>query len=889
VALTPGARLGIYEITSHIGEGGMGQVYRARDTKLDRDVAIKILPDVFAHDSDRLARFQREARTLASLNHPNIAIVHGLEQAGDVQALVMELVEGDDLSQVIARGPIPLDEALPIAKQIAEALEGAHEHGIIHRDLKPANIKVRSDGTVKVLDFGLAKATVPIGAASASVSMSPTITTPAMTHAGIVLGTAAYMSPEQARGRAVDKRSDVWAFGAVLFEMLTSGRAFPGEDVTDVIVSVISKEPDWTALPASTPVSVRLLLRRCLDKDPKRRLRDIGEARVALESSFETPAPLTKAATSVSTSRARQIWMPAFAIAAVLAAVLAIPTVRHLRETPPTAPPETRTDIITPVTSDPASFALSPDGRQIVFVASVDGAPRLWLRLLTSTTAQPLAGTEGAAAPFWSPDSRSVAFQGGNALKRIDLAGGPPRNLGPSTSGGGGTWNANGVIVFAANGASGLTRVADTGGISVAVTTLGPRQASHRFPHFLPDGRRFLFLVTGVSDTAGIYLGAIDASAPMRLTEANSSASYLPAGWLLWVRGGALAAQRLDVERKVLTGSPVTLAERVTVDSLGRSAISAAPTGLVAYRTGADNQRQLRWVDRSGISRGTVGDPDAAGLVDPRVSPDGRRVAVTRVVQGNSDLWIMDGTRTRRMTFDPSFERSPVWSPDGTRMVFHSARIGPGDLYQKLASGVEEPLVMSGQRKTATSWSSDGRFVLYHSADQTNNIDLWVVPMTGDRTPSVLLKTPFREGYGTFSPDGRWIAYQSDESGRPEIYVRPFVAPGDRVPVAAPTGSPSLVSTAGGIHPVWRPDGKELYYLDPTSTIMAAPIAVTGSTLEPGSPVRLFTARIVGGGLDSAQRRQYDVAPDGRFLINTVLDDAAPITLLQNWNPQGAK
>jgi serine/threonine protein kinase/Tol biopolymer transport system component len=892
LALTPGTRLGVYEVTAQIGEGGMGQVFRARDTKLDRDVAIKILPEAFAHDSDRLARFQREAKTLASLNHPNIAAIYGLEESGGMTALVMELVEGEDLSQRIARGAIPLDDALPIAKQIAEALEAAHEHGIIHRDLKPANIKVRPDGAVKVLDFGLAKALDPSPSAT-DVSQLPTITSPAMTRMGVIMGTAAYMSPEQARGKAVDKRADIWAFGVVLFEMLTAQRAFPGEDLTDTLAAIVKLDPKWDAVGADVPARVRQVLRVCLQKDPRQRAQAMGDVRLALEGAFETTAPQTTVATS-SRPRGRLAWMVA-AVAVLVAAALAIPALRYLRETPP---PETRTEINTPATNRPTDFALSPDGRQIVFVASGDGASRLWLRSLATTTAQPLAGTEGASAPFWSPDNRSVGFFAGAALKRLDLGGGAPQTLAPAGNGSGGTWNADSVIVFAP-GAAPLMRVSATGGAAVAVTTLGPQQPRQSSPWFLPDGRRFLFFTSGGPDTTGIYLGALDGSAPTRLTPADSAGVYLPAGpgpaeafrgggWLLWVRAGAVVAQRLDLDRKALTGDPVTLADGVATGGNFRSAVSVAATGLVAYRTGTGNQRQLTWVDRSGTARGTVGDPDGNNLGNPRVSPDGRRVVVNRTVQGNSDIWLLDGARTSRFTFDAAADRAPLWSPDGTRIVFRSNRTGPSDLYQKLASGagVEERIVASDQSKVATSWSADGRFLLYFSSDQTS--DLWVVPMMGDRTPSVFLKTPFSEGYGEFSPDGRWVAYNSNESGRDEIYVRPFVPP-SRDASADKPGGQWQVSTAGGVIPVWRPDGKELYYLNPAGAMMAAPITVTGATLAPGAPVRLFPTRIVGGG-DTGQGRQYDVAPDGRFLINTVLDSAdAPITLLMNWNPEGKK
>jgi Tol biopolymer transport system component len=888
LALSPGTRLGVYEITAPIGEGGMGQVYRATDTTLGRQVAIKILPDAFAADPERLARFEREAKTLASLNHPHIAAIYGFEKSGGTHALVMELVEGDDLSQRIARGAIPVDEALPIAKQIAEALEAAHEQGIIHRDLKPANIKVRADGTVKVLDFGLAKALASTSAMSASASMSPTIT-PAMTQAGMILGTAAYMAPEQARGKTTDKRSDIWAFGCVLYEMLAGMRAFGGEDFTVTLARVIEREPDFDALPSTVPARISQAVRICLRKDSKQRVGDIRDVRLALEGAFETTAP--QAAATAAAPRGRLAWIAAFGVAAVLAAALAIPAVRYLRETPPA---ETRVDIVTPATDQPAMFALAPDGRQIVFVASGDSTSSLWLRSLATTTAQRLAGTEAAQYPFWSPDSRSLGFFAGGALKRLDLGGGAPQTLAPAFVGFGGTWSADGVILFAPGPIGPLMCVSATGGAAAAVTMLGSQQTGHIWPHSLPDGRRFLFYARGAPDTTGVYLGTFDGRASTRLTPADSAGVYLPSGWLLWVRAGTLVAQRLDLAQAALTGEPVTVADGVAVDDgVFRSAVSVAATGLVGYRTGEGSQRQLTWFDRSGTAWGTVGDPDGNGLSNPRVSPDGRRVAVIRTVQGNTDVWLLDGARRSRVTFDAARDDAPLWSPDGTRIVFRSNRTGQYDLYQKLTSGagMEERLVASDQVKLPTSWSADGRFLLYFSdVPQRTDFDLWVVPMAGERTPSVFLKTPFREMWGAFSPNGRWVAYTSNESGRMEIYVRPFVAPGAAGTAAGAAGGQWQVSTAGGTYPVWRSDGKELYYLNRAGAMMAAPITVTGLTVEPGAPVVLFPTRIFGGGLDAPQSRQYDVALDGRFLINTELDSAdVPITLLQNWHPEEKK
>ena len=558
------------------------------------------------------------------------------------------------------------------------------------------------------------------------------------------------------------------------------------------------------------------------------------------------------------------------------AAALAIPAVRYLRETPAPLPPETRVDIVTPASAQPTSFALSPDGRQIVFVASDDKVSRLWLRSLSTTAAQPLTGTEGAIYPFWSPDGDSVGFFAGGALKRLDLGGGAPQTLAPAANGRGGTWNADGVIVFAPNLTSPLMRVSATGGAATPVTTLGPQHAGHLDPQFLPDGRRLLFTVDGLADVNGIYLGGLDGGSPTQLASVVSSGVYAPAGWLLWVRAGSLIAQRLDVQRPALTGEPVALADGVDTDSIaGRIAVSVAATGMVAYRSGGA-QRQLAWFDRSGTMRGVVGEPTDT-VLQPRVSPDGRRVAVVNSVQDNRDIWLLDGARASRFTFDAGQDHFHVWSPDSTRMVYRSPRGTSGALYSKLTSGagVEEELLRTDQSLAPTSWSADGRFLLYLAIDPETNADLWVLPMSGqaeDRKPFVFLKTPFREAYGTFSPDGRWVAYHSNESGRPEIYVRPFIPPGATGTVTTAAGGQWQVSAAGGIHPLWRSDGKELYDINPDGAMMAAPITVTRNSLEPGAPVVLFPTRIYGGGADIQLGRQYDVTADGRFLINTVLE-----------------
>jgi eukaryotic-like serine/threonine-protein kinase len=544
MALAPGARLGPYAISASIGAGGMGEVYRATDTTLGRQVAIKILPDAFASDPERLARFEREAKTLASLNHPNIAQIYGFEKSNDLHALVMELVEGPTLADRIERGPIPVDEALPIAKQIAEALEAAHGQGIIHRDLKPANIKVRPDGIVKVLDFGLAKLAETGGTAAANsvmMSNSPTITSPAlMTGVGMLLGTASYMSPDQAKGRSVDKRADVWAFGCVLYEMLTGRRAFAGDDVSDTLANVLKTQPDWNALPQETPLSIRRLLRRCLEKDPKRRLHDIADACLEIDDAQSGSIETGLAGSTTSNFRQRLAWV----VAGLGALIAVVATVWAARTSSLDSLPEMHVDIVTPETSDPVSLALSPDGRQLVFAAVLAGRPSLWLRTLNSATERRLEGTDGARYPFWSPDSASVGFFADNRLKTVDVSTGAVKVLVNATPGRGGTWNRDGVILYSSAQNQTLFRISAAGGERVAgVTRLEGQQSGHCFPQFLPDGRHFFFYAEGPPEAKGVYLGELDGSGPRRLIDADSVPVYV-SGRLLFVRQGSLVRSR---------------------------------------------------------------------------------------------------------------------------------------------------------------------------------------------------------------------------------------------------------------------------------------------------------------------------------------------------------
>lgn len=892
MSLHVGQHLGSYEITSLLGKGGMGEVYRAHDSKLKRDVAIKVLPEEFSRDSERVSRFQREAEVLAALNHQNIAAIHDLQIAGQTRFLVLEFVEGDSLAGMLAkRGALPADEAFQIASQICDALEAAHEKGIVHRDLKPANVKVMPDGKVKVLDFGLAKALEP-SPANAGLSNSPTLSM-AATNAGIILGTAAYMSPEQAKGRPVDRRTDIFAFGCVLYEMLAGRPAFDGDDVTEILGRVVTAEPDWSRLPAGTLPSIERLLRRALKKDARRRLGDIRDARIEIEEAG-TEAEGSPAARSAR--GARLAWI--VAAAAVLAAALfAVPAVRYLRQTPP---PEMRVEIGTPSTPSPLHFALSPDGQYIVFVAAGDGPPRLWLRALDKTEAQPIAGTNGAEFPFWSADSRSIGFFAASKLYRIDIAGGPPQVLANAPRGYGGAWNADGTILFTPTGASPLSRVAASGGDPVAVTRLDPPlHVSHRFPQFLPDGRHFLFYDTSISlEAQGIYLGSLDGGEPKRLTAADTAGAYLRPDRVIFVRQGALVARRLDVARAELMGDPVTLADPVGYDAvflLGGFSVSA--DGRVAYRGGGAGRVQLTWFDRTGKAVGVAGDPDGNNLQYPELSPSGRHVALQRTVQNNTDVFLMDLVRggLTRFTFDAARDMDPLWSPDGTWIAFRSDRKGP-NLYLKPSSGVgaEELLWETANVKVPQDWSRDGRFLLYYEVDPKTARDLWAVDMSGanasppgrsnqvmtakERKPRVVVNTPFDETRAQFSPDGRFVAYQTNEPGQFEIFVQPFPEANGKW----------QVSTGGGTEPRWRADGKELYFLAPDGKMMAVAVTAPGATFEAGLPVALFPTRIVSGGVGAVNRPQYAVSRDGRFLINQPVEEstASPITLILNWNPE---
>ena len=873
-----GTQLGPYDILALVGSGGMGDVYRARDRTLGRDVALKLLPPGVAGDPDREARFGREARLLAALNHPHIATIHGIEETPGTRALVMELVEGPTLAERLAAdawrrtsADAVIADTLRIARQIAEALEAAHARGVIHRDVKPANIKFTLDGSVKVLDFGLATAFSRDGA-DHDLSHLPTMTAADLRSGGIV-GTPAYMSPEQARGEAIDKRTDIWAFGCVLFEMLSGRCAFPGRTISDTIAAILEREPAWDALPSQTPPGIHRLLRRCLQKDADRRLHDIADARIEIDDAA-SGAPEAQAARAPRPA-APLLWT---GLGALLATTIAI-GVWNMRPAP--ALPESRLEIVTPPSRD-AALAVSPDGLKVVFAAAANGPSQLWLRALDSPAARPLPGTDHGTTPFWSPDSRSIAFFADARLKRVDIDGGSVRTLTASAAVPlGGSWNRDGTIIFADSPGGPISRISETGGERSAVTRVdAPRQRGHFFPRFLPDGRHFLFFVSGTSEVRGVYLGDLDGPGTTRLLESDSPAEYASSGHLLFMRGTRLMAQRFNLRE--LAGEAWSIDDHLSRDT----ALSASASGPIVYRGAPadDGERQLVWVDRTGRELDKVRYADTAAL-GPSLSHDGRHIAAYRFEQGNMDIWTYEMRRRAwdRLTFDQGDDIYPLWSHDDRSIVFAGVRKGgPLSLYRKIVGSgqdEEELLLQTASGGFPMDWSGDGRFVLYQDFNPRFGLDIWALPLEGERKPFEVVRTDFNETMPQFSPDGRWIAYQSDKTGRVEIYLRPF--PG--------AGPDTRASTEGGGQVRWNPDGRELFYVGADDRLMSVALTFTDAkTVEPANPVALFATKI-GSTATLVYRQQYLVGRDGQsFILNSVVSEASssPITVILNWKPR---
>jgi Tol biopolymer transport system component len=898
MSLAPGVRLGAYEVIGLLGAGGMGEVYRARDTKLERDVAIKVLPAAVAQDPERLARFKREAQVLASLSHPHIGAIYGFEDSTGVGALVLELVEGPTLADRIAAGPIPIDEALPIARQIADALEAAHERGIIHRDLKPANIKLSGDGDVKVLDFGLAKAlenTSASGTASA-LSISPTITSPGLaTHAGVLLGTAAYMSPEQAKGRPLDKRSDIWSFGCVLFEMLSGRRAFDGEDITDVLAAIVRGEPDWTALPADTPAQIRKLLRRGLEKDRKKRLADIADARYEIDEAIAAPTKEPVASATVAISKRRTGVTAAVAVASALVAALLAGAAVWWWTRPAPAEPRlvSRFTIPLPRPLQPTAtqpLAISRDGKFVYFVAQTATGSEVYKRPLEQLQANPVAGAAArnntggvVGSMFLSPDGQWIAFNDtrDGAFKKVSVNGGPAATIceAGSASGGfrGATWGSNGTIVFATTASPGLMQVSDAGGTPKPLTTPKNKNEVHLQPRFLPDGKTLLFVVQSRETPNRIFVLSL-ASGEMKSLIDGSSPKYVPSGHIVFIREGALWAVRFDERRLEVVGDAVPVEQGVQIRNTGPLAtgmFDVSPNGTLLFSSGSsDSRRTIVWVDRTGRDETIPAPPREYTTL--RISPDGRRVALD-IRDQDQDIWVWDFEHPTlmRLTFDPALDLMPLWTPDGSRIIFASGRKPAGIYWQPAdGTGVAEPLLGDDDVIAPTGISRDASILLLREVSKGSS-DITLFKFAGKEKHPLIAAEKFNEGGGTLSPDGRWLAYDSNESGQPEVYVRPFPA--------VDSGGRWQVSNGGGTRPAWAPNGRELFYIASAGALMAVAVQANPSFAY-GNPVKLFDGSYLwspaGGG------RPYDVSPDGRrFVMIKLQSDAtnANLVIVENW------
>jgi Tol biopolymer transport system component len=879
-----GQTIAHYDITEKLGQGGMGEVYRARDTKLDREVALKLLPTELSGDPERAARFEREARMLASLQHPNIASIYGYEHVGNTRFLTMELVEGEDLARRLERGPASIEDTLEVALQMAVGLEAAHLRGIIHRDLKPANVKLDPSGKVKILDFGLARAYSGDALEPEDLATSPTITA-AMTQAGVILGTAAYMSPEQAKGRPVDHRSDIWSYGVLLFEMLTGQKLFEGETVSETMAEVMKSGIDWDTLPPSTPPHLRALLQRCLDRDAQSRLQSIGEARIMLERGDHSSAP----ATSSVASGARK-WPITLVSIALLTAVAALIWTNRGGEPPAQLVQSTLLPPQETYFAAESPFALSPDGRSVAFVASVIlenaatpiGGRSIWVRDLSETRAREIEGTSGAQYPFWSADGRMLGFFANGKLNKVDLRGGPVIALCDTEDGRGGTWNEEGTIIFQRAWSEGLMRIHAAGGTPQPVTRLDHElfDVAHRWPSFLPGGRRFLFYVVNTtsfsgSELTGIYEGSLDSDETKMVLRGESRGLYSQ-GHLVYRIGSTLMADEFDLATSTVAGNPSPIASDIPGGGIswGGAHFGISANGTLVHLRGAGaTDSRLVWRDFDGNEIGSVG--KEGGYWEPALSHDGRYLAVSEG-RDVGDIWIHDLDRASRtrFTFDPADDRSPIWSPDDQKIAFSSARQTVGEIYERPVSGQSEPRLLHNANTNITlhDWSSDGRWIIFTGLALGDGVWDILAFDTVEEKVVPIVEGPFSQQYPEVSPDGKWIAFASGESGRQQIYVQPF-----------PSGQGRwMVSVDGGDHPRWTADGKALIYMGGLTEEFYRVEVSHESGPSFGAPVRLFA-----GPTKPGTGSVFVIARDGQSLL---LNERLPMdrsnhgaSLIQNW------
>ncbi len=871
--------MGPYEILAPIGAGGMGEVYKARDTRLDRDVAVKVLSSHLSASEEIRQRFEREAKTISKFSHPHICALYDVGRENETDYLVMELLEGESLADRLGKGPLPTEQILRYGIEIADALDKAHRQGIVHRDLKPGNVMLTKTG-VKLLDFGLAKlqtapGTLPVSGASRLATEAQA--SQPLTERGTVLGTFQYMAPEQLEGKEADSRSDIFAFGAVLYEMATGQKAFHGKSQASLIGSILRDDPtSISELAPMVPPALNRVVKTCLAKDPEDRFQTAHDVKLQLQwiaeggSQAGLPAPVV--------ARRKNREKVAWAVAAVAIVAAGLATFGYLRRAPKPSR-VVRFEIATP--EDIVSLdapRVSPDGRFVAFNATdASGKTRIWLRPLNALAAQPLAGTEGTTRPFWSPDSRFLGFFAEGKLKKIDISGGPPQKICDAPTGADGSWSAEGVILFDGRSNDPIRRVPAAGGTAVAAVKADAarKETGVGWPEFLPDGRHFLYMVIAQKADDSIYrIGSLDSKESKVLAPAQTLVTYAPPGYLLFVRDRTLVAQSFDAKALKTTGEPVPLAEKIEINSVGLARFSVSREGTLAYRTGESGTRLL-WVDRNGKELETAG--DAGESHNPALSPRGDRLAfdLNDPRSGGSDIWVRDLARgvNSRLSFGAGDEFAPVWSPDGNHVVYSADRLGLVDLFEKPADGTgeEKELFKSGEVKVATDWSRDGRYIAFNRDSKDKGSDILALPTFGDGKPFVVLETPFNEFDAVFSPDGRFIAYGSNESGRNEVYVRSFPGPGGKW----------QVSTSGGSDPHWSSDGKEIYYRAPDQKVMAVEVK-TGAGFEAGVPKALFLGRFQPG----VARNRYVPSADGqRFLVVAPLgrDAMAPTTVVLNW------